>query len=84
MLLNVTGFGAYSSFTRCSFMGHDVGEHMELTDIQCAKLARVKSLRWIYFVNTNVDHAAAESLRAAMPNTFVSAFKYPRENPNPK
>lgn len=48
---------------------------VELSESQFARLAEMKSLRWLYLIGTNVDQATIESLRRALPNTFVTGFE---------
>ena len=49
----------------------------DLNEKQLSRLAKMKSLRWLYFLNTNVDQESIESLRKSLPNTFVNGFDYP-------
>lgn len=56
---------------------------LELTKDQYESLAGIKSLQWLYFVNTNIDSATLESLRKKMPNSFVTGFEY-RDTPYPR
>jgi|GEM_PF-5699585 len=48
----------------------------DLNASQLKRLAKMKSLRWLYFLNTNVDQENVEFLRKSLPNTFVNEFAY--------
>ena len=45
---------------------------LELSESQIARLAKMKSLQWLYLVDTNVDQATLDSLRKELSNTFVT------------
>ncbi len=63
----------FDSITRLRHVRSLAFSKVELTTNQTTRLRKMKSLQWLHFANTNVDQATIDSLRKALPNTFVTA-----------
>ena len=67
---------AFDSLTRLTHVRTLGFRKVDLNERQLGKLAKMKSLRWLYFLNTNVEQASIDSLRKSLPNTFVNGVEY--------